>query len=110
MVEWIGLQLLSYPLLNWLLFAGIAFLATYFGGWIGFFIGHFVAAFAVLLLDIDYAMTHEYMDMDIVFTMGVMVRVVLINTILLPVSALGLLLRKRRKSRSSPGPGQVSSR
>ena len=110
MVEWIVLQLLSYPLLNWLLFVAIAFLATYLGGWIGFFVGHFVVDLAVLLLDIDYAMTHAYMDMDIVFTMGVMARVVLINSVLLPISALGLLLRKRRKSRSSPGPGQVRVR
>lgn len=84
MVEWIVLQLLSYPLLNWLLFVGIAFLATYFGGWIGFVLGHFVVAFDVLLLDIDYAMTHTYMDMDIVFSMGVMARIVLINTVLQP--------------------------
>ena len=113
MVEWMVLQLLSYPLPNWLLFVEIAFLATYFDRWIGFFIGHFVDAFAVLLLDIDYAMTHEYMDTDIVFTMRVMARVVLINSVLLPISALGLFLRKRTKSKPRPTydadePGQQS--
>jgi hypothetical protein len=109
MVEWILFQFLSYPLLNWLLFVGIALLASYFGGWIGIFVGLFLVAFAVLLLDIDYAMTHEYMDMDIVFTMGVMARAVLINGVLLPISALGLFLKKRRRSKHarSPEPGHV---
>jgi hypothetical protein len=104
MVEWIVLQLLSYPLLNWLLFVAIAFGASFLGGWICIFVGHFAIAFAVLLLDIDYAMTHEYMDMDIVFTMGVVARVVLINTLLLPVSAAGLFLRKRWKDRPAGDP------
>jgi hypothetical protein len=71
--------------------------ASYFLGWIGVVVGLFVIAFTVLLLDIGYAMTHEYMDMDIVFTMAVMVRAVLINSVLLPVSALGLFLRRRRR-------------
>jgi membrane protein YqaA with SNARE-associated domain len=108
MVEWIVLQFLSYPLLNWLLFVGIALLASYLGGCVGVFLGCLAVSFAVLLLDIDYAMTHEYMDMDIVFTMGVMARAVLINGALLPVSALGVLLRRRRerKRAAEPEPGE----
>jgi hypothetical protein len=104
MVEWIVLQLLSYPLLNWLLFVGIALLASYLGGWIGIVVGCFVVSLAVLLLDIDYATTHAYMDMDIVFTMGVMFRAVLINGVLLPFSALGVFLRRRRKSKRAGEP------
>jgi hypothetical protein len=100
MVEWAVLQLLSYPLLNWLLFVGIALAASFFGGWVGIIPGHYVIALVVLLLDIDYATTHEYMDMDIVFTMGVLFRIVLINTVLLPVSAAGLLVRRRRKEKA----------
>lgn len=100
---WIVLQLLSYSLLNWVLFVGIAFSLSFFGGWIGIFAGHFLVAFAVWLLDIDYALTHEYMDTDIVFTMGVFLRVLLINTVLLPVSFLGLWLRKIRKVKAEAG-------
>lgn len=100
MVEWAVLQLLSYPLLNWLLFVGIALLASFFGGWIGVIPGHYVIAFVVLLLDVDYAATHEYMDTDIVFTMGVLFRIILINAVLLPVSALGVSARRRWKGRA----------
>jgi len=100
MVEWAVLKLLSYPLLNWLLFIGIALLASFFGGWIGVIPGHYLIAFVVLLLDIDYAATHEHMDTDIVFTIGVLFRIVLINTVLLPVSALGLSARSRRRGRA----------
>jgi O-antigen ligase len=100
MVEWIVFQFLSYPLLCWLLFVGVALLASYFGGYVGIVVGCFLVAFAVLLLDIGYATTHEYMDMDIVFTIGVVFRAVLINGVLLPVSALGFFLKRRRKSRS----------
>jgi hypothetical protein len=102
MVGWAVLQLLSYPLLNWLLFVGIALTASFFGGWIGIIAGHYMIALVVLLLDIDYAVTHEYMDMDIVFTMGVLLRIVLINIVLLPVSAAGLLVRRRRKAGAKP--------
>jgi hypothetical protein len=102
MVEWIVLQFLSYPLVCWILFVVIAFLAAYFGGWIGILIGCCAISFAVLLLDIDYATTHAYMDMDIVFTMGVMFRAFFINGVLLSVSAAGLLVRKWRKSRRVP--------
>lgn len=105
MVEWIVLQLLSYPPLCWLLFVEIALLASYFGGCVGILVGCFVVASAVLVLDIDYAMTHAYMDMDIVFTMGVMLRAVLINGVLLPVSALGAFLKRRRRSRRTRDPG-----
>jgi hypothetical protein len=103
MVEWIALQFLSCPLLCWLLFVGIALLASYFAGWIGILVGCFVVALGVLLLGIDYATTHAYMDMDIVFTMGVIFRAVLINGILLPISALGFFLRRRRKSVPADG-------
>jgi hypothetical protein len=120
MVEWAVYQLMSYSLLDWLILGGIAFLAAYLGGWVGIFLGHFLVAFVVLLLDIDYAMSHAYMDMDIVFTMGVSVRMVLINTFLLPVNVLGLLaqalsvkagllafnaVKRRRLGKRTPGDG-----
>jgi hypothetical protein len=79
-------------------------LASYFGGCIGMFVGWLAVSFAVLLLDIDYATTHAYMDMDIVFTMGVMFRAVLINAALLPVSVLGVFLRRRRKGKRAGEP------
>jgi membrane protein YqaA with SNARE-associated domain len=104
MVEWAIPQPLSYSPQEWLLFAAIAFLAAYLGGWIGMFIGHFVVAFVVLILHIEYATTHAYMDMDIVFTMGVLARVVLINTVLLPVGGLGAAPGEQVTDQIGPGP------
>jgi hypothetical protein len=88
-VEWAILQLLSYPLLCWLLFVVIAFLAAHCVGWIGVFVGHLVIALMVSFLNVGYAVEQGYMD--IIFTMGVLARNVLVNTVLLPVRALGLL-------------------
>lgn len=97
----------------------IAFLASFFGGVVGMFGGHFLVAAVILILDINYATTHEYMDMDIVFTLGVLMRVLLINTVLLPVSFSGLSLsslfllsffrlwpKKRREDRSLQTPSK----
>jgi hypothetical protein len=108
MIRWALLQLLSYGVLSWLAFVGIAFLASRCGGWIGMFLGQCVVAGAVLVLDIDYATTHAYMDMDIVFTLGLLARVMLINTVLLPVSAIGIFLRRKRRKRNASGPGTAT--
>jgi hypothetical protein len=94
-MDWAILQLQSYSTEQWLLSVGIAFVAAYFGGSRGVFRGHFLIALIVYFLDVGYAMEHRYMDMDIIFTMGVLVRVVLLNTVLLPVSGLGLLAGRK---------------
>ncbi len=95
MVEWAVPQLMSYSPQEWLLFAAIAFFAAYFGGGRGVFRGHLLIALVVSFLDVGYAMNHQTMDMDAIFTMGVLARVVLINTVLLPVSGLGLFMGKK---------------
>jgi hypothetical protein len=94
-MDWAILQLQSYSTEQWLLFSAIAFLAAYFGGSRGVIRGHLLIALIVSFLDVGYAMDHGYMDMDIIFTMGVLARVVLINTVLLPVSGLGLLAGRK---------------
>jgi len=108
MIRWALLQLLSYGLLSWSVFVGIALLASRHGGWIGMFLGQCAVACVVLVLDLDYATTHAYMDMDIVFTLGVLARVVLINTVLLPVSAIGILLRRKRTKHNGNGPATAT--
>lgn len=72
------------------------------------FVGHFVVALIVCLLDIRLVATAMRApdwdgtpDMDIVFYFGVIVRVLLINALLLAVSYLALRIRKRSRTTSN---------
>lgn len=96
---WLALQLLSYSILTWVLFVGVAFLAPRYGRGLGMFVGHLCLATAIATLDVVWIQAEAQQpgwtgepDHDIVFVAGVLIRVVLVNTALLPISAFGLYL------------------
>ena len=102
---WLFLQLLSYGPFAWVAFVAIAFCAARYGGLVGMFAGHFIVALIICIFDIRWiteAMNAPGWDgtpdMDIVFHFGVIVRVLLTNSILLAVTFLVLRLRKRDRT------------
>jgi len=102
---WLFLQLLSYGPFTWLAFVTIAFCSVRYGGLLGMFAGHFVVALIICILDIRWVTAEMRApgwdgapDMDIVFHFGVIVRVLLINSVLLAVTFLALRLRKRDRT------------
>lgn len=103
---WMLIQLLSYPIVWWCVFVAIAVVAARYGRLPGIFVGHVLVAGLVFMLDahwVESAMASPGWDgtpdFDIVFGFGVTLRIVLINSVLLPVSAC-VLFRTRRRSNS----------
>jgi hypothetical protein len=73
----------------------------------GVFLGHVLVAIAVGVLDVQWIQSEMRKpgwdpgvgpDQDFVFMIGVILRVLLINTVLLPVNILALRLRRSRLS------------
>jgi hypothetical protein len=102
---WAFLQVLSYGPFAWLAFVAIAFGAARYGGLFGMFAGHFVVALIVCFLDMSWVTAtmrapgwDGVPDKDIIFHFGVIVRVLLINSILLAVTFLALRIRRRSQT------------
>ena len=96
-VQWAVSQILSYEPLTWLAFIGVAASATYWGRWRGILAGQVLVAVLVSLMDVIYQVHYaQQMEMDAVFGMGVLARMLLINTTLMPVSGLALWLSCRK--------------
>jgi hypothetical protein len=98
------LQLFSYHPFAWIIFLAIAFAVARYSPWWCIFLGQFVIAIIIYCLDIHWVRTEMAKpdwdgtpDMDIIFAVGVLFRIVLINTVLLPVVILGLWLKRRRR-------------
>lgn len=98
-------QLAAYGVLWWLVFAGVAFLGARVGRIWGIVAGHFIIAAIILMLDERWLQSAMHSpgwngipDQDLVFVFGVLIRVVLVNTFLLPVSALGWMTRRRQQA------------
>lgn len=93
---WMLGELQSYQLLPWSIFISITVGAACFGrGWV-IVVGHIPVAVAVLYFDLQWIQAEMHApdwdgtpDQDIVFMFGVVLRVILINTVLLPL-ALGV--------------------
>ncbi|WP_037253119.1 MULTISPECIES: hypothetical protein [Rhodopirellula] len=104
-MTWLLYQLLSYSLLLWLLFVAITGIASFVGrGW-GIMIGHIAIALLVIWLDAQWVQSEIAKpdwdgapDQDIVFIIGVLIRVVLINAMLLPVASASRWLSVHRRS------------
>ncbi len=86
-------QLLVYGIAGWLLFVAVAFCGARFGGWLGIIGGHILVAVIIAYLDIRRIQAvmsapgwNGVPDMDLVFEIGLLLRIVLVNTLLLPIS------------------------
>ncbi|SFJ16988.1 hypothetical protein [Planctomicrobium piriforme] len=94
-------QLAIYGVLWWLAFISLAFVAARLGGIGGILAGQVLIAIVVAGLDIQWIQAEMHRpdwdgepDQDIVFVIGMLIRIVLVNTVLLPVSVCGFLSRK----------------
>jgi hypothetical protein len=110
-IYWAYSQLISYGAWPWVLFVSVAFAAAYLLRVPGIFLGHLLVAIAVAALDVHWIRSEMRKpgwdpnagpDQDVVFMIGVVLRVLLINTVLLPVSFLALRLRRFRQSANPP--------
>jgi len=91
-------QLFSYSPLSWIAFVSIATGAACLGRWWGLIAGQVIVAMLVGYLDVVYQSQHTAeMDTDFLFGLGMMVRMLLINTVLLPISAFTLFAAIRRR-------------
>jgi hypothetical protein len=96
-------QLVSYGPATWLLFVAVAFLAAFLLRLPGVLLGHLLLAGLIVVLDGQWIQSEMHKpgwdgqpDADFVFMIGVVFRIVLINTVLFPISQFGLRLRRRR--------------
>ena len=108
-IYWAFSQLISYGVWPWVLFVAIAFAAAYLLRVPGIFLGHVLVAIAVFVLDVQWIQSEMRKpagdpnvgpDQDFVFMIGVVLRILLINTVLLSVSVLALRLRRSRQSQN----------
>jgi hypothetical protein len=95
-------QLASYSIVTWIVFVAIAFLTARYLPWWCIPIGHFVVAAIIYYLDVRWIRSEMSKpgwdgtpDMDIIFAIGMFVRIILVNTVLLPLSFLGVRMRRR---------------
>jgi len=102
---WAILQLLSYNLLTWIGWLGIAFTAARLGGVLGMFAGHVVIAGIITALDVHWVTLamrqpdwNGLPDLDLIFIFGVVGRILLINAVLLAISIPALRLRRRARA------------
>ena len=92
-IAWYGLW--------WLLFVAIAFVSARYFGRRGIIVGVVALAILIYILDImwitaDIKEHPEHgRDTDFVFLFGVLIRIVLFNIVLLPVTFIGMKLRAR---------------
>ena len=98
------LQLLSYSIGWWMAFLAIIVITASFGRWRGVVFGPCLVALLVFVLDLHWMESQlsdpdwdGIPDYDLVFAIGVGVRVVLVNTVLLPVRIVCKLRASRRR-------------
>lgn len=95
-------QFLSYSIVTWVALVCIAFATARYFRWWWIPLGQLAVAVIVYWQDVNWVQTEMRKpnwdgapDMDIIFMFGVLIRVVLINTTLLPLTALGCWLKRR---------------
>ena len=108
-IYWAFSQLISYGVWPWALFVAVAFGAAYLLRVPGIFLGHVFVAIAVVVFDVQWIQSEMRKpgwdpnvgpDQDFVFMIAVALRILLINTVLLPVSFLALRLRRSGQSQN----------
>jgi hypothetical protein len=95
-------SLAAYGALRWAAFACIAFILVRYTGWLGMFISHCVVAVLIAQHDIAWIETAMNVpgwdgapDMDLIFWIGVAVRVIVVNCLLLPIALISYRYRVR---------------
>jgi hypothetical protein len=106
-IYWAFSQLISYGVWPWVLFVATTLGAAYLVRVPGIFLGHVLVATAVVVFDVQWIQSemrkpgwNGQPDQDFVFMIGVVLRILLINTVLLPVSFLALRLRRSGQSQN----------
>lgn len=102
MVTLLLVQRLSCGPIWWAVFLIVGFIAARYLPWWGFFAGHAAVSLLVVILDLHWIQSEMKRpdwsgvpDQDLVFSMGVMFRLFLINICVLPVTGLGVRLNPR---------------
>lgn len=97
-------QLLTYSPMSWFLFVAIAALTGYFGRLLGILAGQILIAALILFFDFLWIRAEMAApgwdgspDQDAVFLFGVVLRIVMINTCLLPISVGSMIAAHRRE-------------
>lgn len=97
-------QLLSYEILTWVALVAITLMAARWGHVPGVFLGHLLVAAIIAGLDVAWIQGEMHKpgwngdpDQDGIFLIGWLIRVVLINSVLLSVSLLGLYAFNQRQ-------------
>lgn len=95
-------QLAAYGVGWWLVFIFTAFLAGRSHRVWAILLGHVLIAAVICTLDVRWIQAgmrrvgwDGQPDQDVIFIIGVLIRIVLVNILLLPVNALGWLLSRR---------------
>jgi 4-amino-4-deoxy-L-arabinose transferase-like glycosyltransferase len=104
LIYWVFLQLVSYGVWPWLLFVAIALASAYLLRVPGIFFGHLLVAIAVVVFDVQWIQSEMRKpgwdgqpDQDLVFMTAMVLRIVLVNMTLLPISILAMRVRKSLK-------------
>ena len=99
-------QLASYGVFWWFVFITVAFLAARFRRFWIIIVGHVLIAVVVAALDVQWIQAEMHRpgwdgqpDQDFIFVIGMIIRIVLVNTFLLPISVLGWFSRRDQGAR-----------
>ena len=103
--KWMFGELASYAVISWLVFAVIAFSTPRFLSWWAVPIGHLVVFGIVAHLDIRWIQIDGAgREQDIGFYVVIFIHAFMVNTILLPITALGLWHKNRSRISSCERP------
>lgn len=113
---WIFWQLLAYDPLSWAVFIGIAFFVARYLPGVCIPLGQIAVGIVVAILDTYWIQAEMHKpgwygipDQDFFFYMGVFARIVLVNSVLIPVSILGVWLRRKRvRDQVAPTPDSLA--
>ena len=104
-IYWIFWQLISYPVAVWTGFIALAYVVARWLDVPGVVLGHLLIAIAIFALDFKWVQGEirkpgwdGQPDADFVFALGVLARIVLINSVLLPVSLFALRVKRRMRT------------
>ena len=95
-------QIFCYSILTWVVLVVITFVAARYGKWPGLIAGQILAAFIVLYQDAAWMSAKldgpGLPDDGPGFEFGCLARIVLINTVLLPIAWLAFRVRNKKES------------